>query len=221
MINFDNNSPKKSVSISGDLEKDTGAICLKKIIAVEGQDEVYFLDALLKNMKIGDIEVRAVGGKQQFKDKLPALIRMSGFSDVEVLAIIRDADNDANAAFKSISNILRKEGFKPATEVTQFSEGSPKIGIFIMPGNADAGMLENLCLETVENHSAMDCVRPFANCISELKESPNNIVKAKVQAFLAAMPKLVNSVGLGAQKGYWDFDSEELTDLKLFIDNLK
>lgn len=221
MTNSDNNSPKKLVSISGNLEKDTGVICLKKIIVVEGQDEVYFLDALLRNMKITDMEVREVGGKQQFKDKLPALVRMSGFSDVEVLAIIRDADNNAAAAFKSISNILKKEGLKPATEVTQFSEGSPKIGIFIMPGNSDAGMLEDLCLKTVENHPAMDCVQLFANCISELEEAPNNIVKAKAQAFLAAMPKDVNSVGVGAQKGYWNFNSEELNDLKSFIDNLR
>ena len=146
---------------------------------------------------------------------------MTGFSDVKVLAIIRDADNDANAAFKSISNILRKEGLKPATKVTQFSDGIPKIGIFIMPGNSDAGMLEDLCLKTVENNPAMDCVRPFGNCISELEESPNNIVKAKAQAFLAAMPELANSIGVGAQKGYWNFKSEELTDLKSFIDNLR
>lgn len=221
MTNSDNNSPKKLVSISGNLEEDTGVICLKKIIAVEGQDEVYFLDALLRNMKITDMEVREVGGKQQFKDKLPALVIVSGFSDVEVLAIICDADNNAAAAFKSISNILRKEGLKPATEVTQFSEGSPKIGIFIMPGNSDAGMLEDLCLKTVENHPAMDCVQLFANCISELEEAPHNIVKAKAQAFLAAMPKNVNSVGVGAQKGYWNFNSEELNDLKSFIDNLR
>jgi hypothetical protein len=221
MTNLDNNSQKKWVSISGNLEKDTGVICLKKIIAVEGQDEVYFLDALLRNMKITGMEIRAVGGKQQFKDKLPALVRMSGFSDVEVLAIIRDADNDANGAFESIRNILKKEKLKPPIQANQFSEGSPKIGIFIMPGNSDTGMLEDLCLQTVAHHPAMDCVRPFANCISELEESPNNIVKAKAQAFLAAMPKLVNSVGLGAQKGYWDFNSEELTDLKSFIGNLR
>jgi hypothetical protein len=193
----------------------------KKVIAVEGKDEVNFFNALLRDIGITDFEIRDVGGKQQFKNKLPALVRMSGFSDVEVLAIIRDADNDANAAFKSISNILRKEGLKPAPEVAQFSEGRPKIGIFIMPGNSDAGMLEDLCLKTVENHPAMDCVRPFANCISELEESPNNIVKAKAQAFLAAMPELANSIGVGAQKGYWNFKSEELTDLKSFIDDLR
>jgi 5S rRNA maturation endonuclease (ribonuclease M5) len=193
----------------------------KKVLAVEGKDDVNFLNALLKHAGITNFEVYEVGGKQQFKDKLPALVRMSGFSDVEVLAIIRDADNNAETAFESIRNILKKEKLKPPVQINQFSEGSPKIGIFIMPGNSDAGMLEDLCLKTVEDHPAMCCVESFIDCVSKLENPPNNIAKAKAQAFLAAMPKLVNSVGLGAQKGYWDFNSEELTDLKSFIDNLR
>lgn len=199
----------------------TDIIHQKKVLAVEGKDEVNFFNALLKYVGITDFEVYEVGGKQQFKDKLPALARRRGFSDVEVLAVVRDADNDANAAFESIRNILKKEKLEPPIQINQFSEGRPKIGIFIMPGNSDEGMLEDLCLKTVENHLAMDCVQPFTNCISELEKSPNNIVKAKAQAFLAAMPKLVTSVGLGAQKGYWNFNSEELTDLKAFINNLR
>lgn len=45
--------------------------------------------------------------KDQFKSKLPALVKMSGFSDVEVLVVIRDADEDANAAFKSTNNFAK------------------------------------------------------------------------------------------------------------------
>ena len=193
----------------------------KKLIAVEGQDEVNFFNALLRYLGIADFDVREVGGKLQFKNKLPALVRVSGFSDVEVLAIIRDADNNAEAAFKSIGDIMKKERLKPPNQVNQFSDGSPKIGIFIMPGNSDTGMLEDLCLKTVEHHPSMHCVEPFIDCISELENPPNNITKAKAQAFLAAMPKLANSVGVGAQKGYWNFNSEELTDLKSFINNLR
>jgi hypothetical protein len=193
----------------------------KKLIAVEGQDEVNFFNALFKYVGVDDFEIHEIGGKDQFKDKLPALVRMRGFSEVEVLAIIRDADDNADAAFKSIRNILKKEKLKPPIQVNQFSDGSPKIGIFIMPGNSDTGMLEDLCLKTVEDHPSMHCVELFIDCISALENPPNNITKAKAQAFLASMPKLVKSVGLGAQKGYWNFNSEELTDLKAFIYNLR
>lgn len=199
----------------------TDIIQQKKVLAVEGKDEVNFFRALLTYVGITDIDVREVGGKRQFKTKLPALVRMSGFSDVEVLAIIRDADNNAKAAFKSIRNILKKEKLEPPNQVNQFSNGTPKIGIFIMPGNSDAGMLEDLCLKTVKDYPAMACTGSFIDCVLNLENPPNNIAKAKAQAFLAAMPKLANSVGVGAQKGYWNFESEELTDLKSFIDKLR
>ena len=50
-----------------------------------------------------------------------------------------------------------------------------------------------------------------------LKSPPNNFAKAKAQTFLAAMPNIVCSVGVAAQKQYWDFDSEVLTEIKLFL----
>ena len=193
-------------------------ISKKKVLIVEGEDEVNFFTALLEHMRITGFEIHGIGGKDKFKSIFPALVRMPGFSDVEVLAVVRDADKDADAAFKSVRNILEREGLKPPIKMNQFSNKSkPIVGIFIMPGNSDTGMLEDLCLKTVENHPAMKCVNSFIDCVSKLDNPPNNISKAKAQVFLAAMPKLVNSVGLGAKKRYWNFNSKELTNLKSFI----
>jgi hypothetical protein len=123
--------------------------------------------------------------------------------------------------------ILEKEGFTYPKKHGQFSKGNPKVGIFIMPGEAIEGtMLEDLCLKTVENHPAMKCVNEFATCVSTLENRPKNISKAKVQVFrakvfLAAQPEVVDLVGLGAQKKYWNFDSPSLDELKRFLSNLK
>ncbi len=193
----------------------------KKVLAVEGKDEINFFNALLEDVGILDFEIHEVGGKDQFKSKLPALVKMSGFSDVEVLVVIRDADEDANAAFKSINDILRKVGFEPPEEINQFSYGRPKIGVFIMPGNSDTGTLEDLCLKTVKDHPAMDCVNAFIDCVSQLESPPNNFAKAKAQTFLAAMPNIACSVGVAAQKQYWDFDLEVLTAIKVFLEKMK
>jgi hypothetical protein len=46
------------------------------------------------------------------------------------------------------------------------------------------------------------------------------LTKTKAQAYLALMPEIANSVGRGAQKGYWNFDSSELTPLIHFINQL-
>jgi hypothetical protein len=47
----------------------------KKILAVEGQDEGNFFDALLRYIDITDIDIRQVVGKDQFKSKLQTLKR--------------------------------------------------------------------------------------------------------------------------------------------------
>lgn len=204
----------------------------KKILAVEGKDEENFFDALLRYINITDFDTRQVGGKNQFKNKLPLLKKTSGFfypngsPFVTHLAIVRDKGSEEDA-FTSIVNILKKEDFTPPEKPGRFSKANPKVGIFIMPGETVEGtMLEDLCLKTVENHPAMKCVNEFASCVSALPTSPKNISKAKVhvfkaQVFLATQPEVADSVGLGAQKKYWNFNSPALDELKQFLSNLK
>ncbi len=203
----------------------------RKVLAVEGKDEENFFDALLRHMNITDFDIREVGGKGQFRKKLPALVDARGFfladgsSFVTHLAIIRDKDEDK--AFESIATIVGNTRLTPPTKPSEFFNGNPKVGIFIMPGETiDGTMLEDLCLKTIENHNAMTCVNEFASCISALEPTPKNIPKAKVQVFkaqvfLAAQPEIVDSVGLGAQKKYWDFESSALDELKKFFIKLK
>lgn len=213
------------------LDDAPSSIKSKKILAVEGKDEINFFNALLLHMNITDFDIREIGGKNKFPIKLSTLLKTPGFyladgsSSVTHLAIIRDRDEDE--AFKSIATIVKNAGLKPPTKHSEFSNGSPKVGIFIMPGETiDGTMLEDLCLKTVENHKAMTCVNEYASCISSLEPTPKNIPKAKVQVFkaqvfLAAQPEIVDSVGLGAQKKYWDFESHALDELKEFLIKLK
>jgi len=192
----------------------------KKILAVEGKDEVNYFEALLKCVGISDVQIIDVAGRGNYGKIIPALIRTKGFSEVIALAIVCDADKDANAAFESIRNILVKLSLEPPDRGNMFSSGNPKIGIFIMPGNSEAGMLEDLCLRTVGDHPAMGCVEAFMECILRFGDPPKNPAKAKAQVFLAAMPDIANCVGIGAQKGCWNFDSLELNELKSFLANL-
>jgi len=213
------------------LDDAPSSIKSKKVLVVEGKDEENFFNALLRHINITDFDIRDVGGKDQFSKKLPALLKTSGFflpdgsSRVTHLAIIRDKEEDK--AFESIANIIRKESLEPPDKHAGFSNDTPKVGIFIMPGETVVGtMLEDLCLKTVENHKAMTCVNEYASCISALEPTPKNMPKAKVQVFkaqvfLAAQPEIVDSVGLGAQKKYWDFESSTLDELKKFLIKLK
>ena len=208
-----------------------GTITSRNVLAVEGQDERNFFDRLVQHIRLKGVQIECAGGKTQFKDKLPALVKATGFfradgsSFVEHLAIIRDKDEDD--AFKSIAGIVAKAGLTPPDRHGEFSNAQPSVGIFIMPGDAvDGTMLEDLCLRTVEDHKAMACVEKFAFCVASLPDPPKNISKARAQVFkaylfLAAQPEVVDCVGLGAQKGCWNLDSPILSELKQFLLHMK
>jgi hypothetical protein len=199
-------------------------ITKKRLLVVEGEDEINFFEKLLKYINMTDlVDIREVGGKAQFKNKMPVLQKASGFNKLEHIAIIRDADENAAGAFASIVGIINNIGLTPPGKAGQFSSSEPRVGIFIMPDNASKGMLEDLCLRTVEDCKVIECVSGFFDCVKEkeLKHPPKNLSKAKAQAFLAAMPEIANSVGVGALKGYWGFDSEELKPLIHFLGQLK
>jgi len=189
-----------------------------KLLAVEGEDEVNFFKKLLEHTGLADdVEIRKAGGKDSFKNLLPAFKITSGFKNIESIIIVRDADDNARAAFQSVKNVLEKNQFIAPDISACFTDGKPKIGIFILPDNNSPGMLEDLCLSTVKTHDGMTCVERFIKCTGELKDKPANPSKAMVQAFLATKTKIAQSLGVAAQKGYWDLESIHLKPLIEFI----
>ncbi|MDJ0616994.1 MAG: hypothetical protein QNJ63_09645 [Calothrix sp. MO_192.B10] len=204
----------------------------EQLLLVEGRDEVNFFDALLKHIKIQDIQVIEVGGKDKFKNEFPALLYASDFSKVKSYAIVRDADTNAGATLASIQKLL-KDYNQPVPNQHGAVEdtGNLKVGIFIMPGNAEEGMLEDLCLETIQNHPVLNCTEKYLSCLEtnldilengELKQAgkhyfPKNRAKARMHSFLAGMYEYVPRAGLAAKKGYFDLDADILSDLKQFL----
>jgi len=193
-----------------------------KLLVVEGNDEKNFFECYLNYLQIDNIQIISLGGTPKYKEQIPAIISATGFNPlVEIFAIIRDAETNENAAFQSIQHIINSLHLRPPDENYSFSNGTPKVGIYILPGNHENGMCEDLLLKTVENHPAMVCVNDFMKCVNKLDDPPRIQSKAKAKAFLAAMPESVPHIGIAALKKYWNFDSECLSSLKQFLQSFK
>lgn len=192
----------------------------ESLILVEGQDEINFFKALGKHLRIGPFEIKESGGNKQFKRRFPAIVRTPGFKNVKKLLIIQDADENIKGTFQSLTDKLKKEKLKPPAKLEEFSTGTPSVCIFLMPGNSENGMLEDLCLKTVHDDPGMKCVESFSDCVATLDEQPKNIAKAKAQVFLATKPKIQKAVGIAAQKGYWNLDSLKLDPIKDILQSL-
>ena len=206
-------------------EKKLKEIKEKKLLLVEGKDEEVFFKIFLEKKNIKDIQIMSSGGKQQFQTLFPAIKKAPNFDEVSSLAIIQDADTDAKRAFQSICSVLKNNGMKAPDKISSFVSNAPRIGVFIIPDGKNEGQLESLCLSTVKSKGLIKCIVSFMDCIEEnLKESdykfPKNTYKAKCRAFLSAMETDTPSLGVAAEKGYWNFDSEELNPLLDFLKQL-
>jgi hypothetical protein len=204
------------------------AITSKSVLLVEGNDEKGFFEALAKHMKLEigrDIELRLVYGKGNYRDQFQAFLNDPGFPYVEAYGIVRDADNSAQNAVKSIQDMLKKAGQPCPTNHALFAYDAYnrlKTGIFIMPGNTNTGMLEDLCLQSVQDHPIMPFVDEYIKNVKQQMQAdaPKNERKARMQTFLAGMKDTIPYLGVAAGKGYWDFTSTALYDLRTFISEL-
>ena len=206
----------------------TTKITETSLLLVEGKDEENFFEVLLKKMEITGVQILDVGGKDKFRKNFEELTSITNFSQVEKIGFIRDAEkNKARSAFQSICSILKKFNLpipaSPATNGAIQNQNGIKLGIFIMPDNEQPGALEDLCLRSIEKEP-LKCIKDYLTCVKDMhpetKQKNFNIPKAKIQTFLAAKTPIVNSLGLGAQKGIWDFEHPCFEGVKHFLQNV-
>lgn len=192
-----------------------------KLLVVEGMEEVRFFNALLKHMGIDSIQVEETQGTPNLPNFIKTLPKVPNYETIEAIAVIRDADADPQSAFQSIVSALEKAGLNYPESHGAFSQGHPKIGIFIMPDGLNPGMLEDLCFKAILKDPAVPCVEDFFNCIVKAGiTKPKPIAKAKVYAWLASRENPARRVGEAAEAGYWPWDHAAFKDLLVFSKNI-
>jgi hypothetical protein len=188
-----------------------------KLLIGEGKDEVRFFEALLKHLRIEDTKVAQYGGKNKLPDYLDALRLRPGFTDLTSLGVTRDADTDALSAFDSVRNHLARRGFVTPDSSGSVQAGTPKVGIMIFPGNRP-GMLEDLCLAALQADSVIRCIDEYFECVRVTKgNTPDQISKARIHAWLAAQDPPDLRLGEAAQRGLIDWDSPSFSQLRTFL----
>jgi hypothetical protein len=195
------------------------------VLLVEGKDEVNFFGALLQHMSPEyAIELREVGGKDKFLSEFPAFLNDPHFYQVKAYAIVRDADTSASNALKGVQKLL-KDYHQPCPTIhagfASSNDNALTVGVYIMPGDP-TGMLEDLCLRSVEEHPVMPHVRSFMEQVRQTmgRDAPKNRSKATVQAFLAGMPYTMPNLGIAAQRRYWPFENGAFGNLRAFLEQL-
>lgn len=160
-----------------------------KLLLVEGKDEVYLFSELLSDLELmNSIQIFPVGGKDKFPDTMSVLRLRPDFHQVQSIGIIRDADNDPAAAFQSICSCLQHLRLPVPKAPLLPKAGPPRITVMIVPDIHVKGMLEDVCLNSVSDDAAMECVEQYFQCLQShaRKLAETALPKARVRAFLAS-----------------------------------
>lgn len=192
-----------------------------KLLVVEGKDDECFFCALIEFLRIEDIQVAGVGGKGQFRGQLRAIIKDDDFSKVISLGVIRDADKNPEDAFKSVRDGLQAVGLPAPKRPHLSTKGRPKVTVMIVPSFNRQGALEDLCLDTLADDSALKCVKQYFECLDNQNiELPSELSKAKIRVFLSSRRDPTLPLGISAQKGYWPLDHKAFEKVKMFLQTL-
>ena len=210
MVATDQSDPKKIV------------LTTDRLLLVEGQDEVNLLGALIKTCLQDDgqrIQILAVGGKDKFRPHLMAIkVAAQSRPTLRSIGIVRDADENPNGSFTSVCNSLRKVEYKPPAAHAEFSNGTPSIGVFIVPDGSQCGAIETLCWRSVAGEDAAQCADEYLACLKTRNAlQSKNADKTLAHAYLAAMRNPVARVGEGARQGVWNFQSSAFAPLSQFV----
>jgi len=189
------------------------------LVIGEGDEEKFILEALFAHLELKSVQAMGIGGKNNLKENLKMLKGSPKFESVSSIAILRDADSNPRGAFQSVQNALRGADLPIPDRPLEWAGDKPRIKVMIVPETERAGMLEDICLESVSADPAMECVERYFECLNtrQVQMEAGKISKAKANAFLASRPDPDKRLGEAAKAGYWPFANPAFDQLKNFL----
>ncbi len=185
-----------------------------RLLIVEGKDAENFLGAMVRHCGRRDIQVQEYGGINDLSRYLRAIVVAPNWSRVATLGIIRDAETNAQSAMQSVRGAIAQAGMS-------IDGADPRISTFIFPDGRRPGMLETLLCDSFADSPINDCINEFLACSTERTgANVKRMEKARAHAYLATREDPHVSVGVAAQKDYWDLGHPAFEQLRDFIAGL-
>jgi hypothetical protein len=184
-----------------------------RFILCEGDDDKYFLEALLSERSLPRFQVRHTGecsdkggGVSGFAHALNGVEAIVGFDRVRAILLVTDNDNIPKSfnGMKRIIKALKQTPPKNANE--RFVIGGKPGALLMIPDNNTAGDLETLCWPAIVTKwpNAPTCVSQFLKCTgADLWTKRSNLNKARLRSAIVGnnVADPYNTLGLLFKRG--------------------
>jgi hypothetical protein len=189
------------------------------VLLVEGSDDVAFFESLAENLALSNIRVEAVSGKYNFREYLKVFVNQRpGFHEIDVLVIVRDADEQPEGAFQSACGALETVDLAVPDRPFTITGQRPRIAVIILPDADQPGELEDLCLQALEDNPIVTCIEKYFQCLEKAKvDLPKKIAKIKIHTFLDVQTTPTLKFEDSIRQHHWPFEHEAFDKMKAFL----
>ena len=187
-----------------------------RLMVVEGKEDQEFFIQLATHLEVIDgwpLQIEQLDGKGNFREFLLALTRHQRFSQLATIGIVRDADFGTNS-FQSVRDtILSANEVSPRKmsvpeRVLELAQGTPKIGVLILPSGEREGMIEDLIMDVFDEDPVAKCVDIYVEC---LRKEGQSVLQARLPK--ARLRTFITGKNIGEDVEGYDSDRQYLSDV--------
>lgn len=204
-----------------DLHTIAGFFNRMRLTKFEGRDKQWLALTWLSNG--AKLDIVSSGGIDKAKNFHQTLEDLDALQDCHAIALVVDADSDSASRWNSVRDRLEQKGFEvpveptPAGTIVQSAEAHPpKVGVWMMPDNRQAGMLETflgMCVPGLESNpvwnAAVAQTLVIAGAVGEESRFKDvHLDKAKIHSYLAWTEPPGLPLGQAVLKGLLDSESD-------------
>jgi len=165
----------------------------KTVLLVEGADDEHVVKNICGVLNLGEIgKIIAKQGKPALLNDIPVHVKES---EIAAFGIVVDADADCQSAWDAIAHQLKKAGYakvpRRAASGGTIIEAAPekllpRVGVWLMPDNEDAGILEDFLRSLIPLDDALlACAQSSIAGLPERRFTPAVAPKALLHTWLA------------------------------------
>lgn len=191
------------------------------VLVVEGYSDLLFYAEILEAVgKHEKVFIKEMGGNSGLEKKLEAFITPSLLARKTAVAFILDADETPSVTKQSLEKLLSRLTGQNVVN-NAWSNGSPKIGLMIVPGNDAKGEIETLVWQAWAsnpgNAAQKECIEDYMACMQAANASAHSPAKGLIGALLAVKNDDDPRLGPGARAKVFDLSSPQLQALRNFL----